>query len=265
MKKIELSDYRRFALEFIIIVAGVLVALAVDDWRQARSNLATEQYILEGLLADLQRDRDDIESSIRVASARAAGADKLLVEIGNAAAGRVQLTTWAGSLTGLLVPAHLDEHQAFENARQQFPSDSLSVTSALRMLTAVPSMQRINVSAVAFNEASATGTLDILRDVTLRGDLAQYYFSASRFGGTTDQRVDENWLHLRNALASRGLPPDGATSDEEILGTLRADDALVAEIINAREFAVSQIILNTSVFDDANSLAMSVEEALRRD
>ena len=260
----ELGRYHRFVLEFLLIVAGVLVALAVDDWRQSSANIATERYILEGILADLERDRDDIESSLVVAGARAAGADKLLAEIGNAAAGRLQLTPWAGPLTGTLVPQQLDEHEVFANVQRQYPSDSLSPTLALRMLAATSSMQRINVSAATFTEASASGELDLLRDVELRADLAQYYFNAFRFEGTTDQRVDDNWLHLRDALASRGLAADGANSDEEILRILRSDNVLVAEIVNAREFAVNQIVLNTSVLEGANDLATFVEEALQR-
>ena len=259
MKKIELSRYHRFVLEFLLIVAGVLAALAVDDWRQSRVDVATERYILEGILADLDRDRQDIGSSISVASARAAGADKLLADVGNAAAGKVRLTPWAGAPS----PNELNAHQALERARAQYPPDSISTTSAFRMLTAVASMQRINVSAAAYTEASASGEVDRILDVRLREALAQYYFTAERFGNTTDQRVDNNWLHLRNAFASGGLPSDGVTSGEDILRILRDDDALIAEIINAREFAVSQIMLNTNVLVLAENLAAFVEQALQ--
>ncbi len=67
MNKIELGRYHRFVLEFMLIVAGVLAALAVDDWRQSRTDVATERYILVGILADLNRDRQDIASSISAA------------------------------------------------------------------------------------------------------------------------------------------------------------------------------------------------------
>lgn len=262
MAKLDLSDYRRFALEFALIVFGVLVALAVDDWRQARADRATEQYILQGILADLETDRGDIESSIRAANARAAGADKLLVEIGHAAAGNVQSPTWGTPLTGVLVRDTLDEAQALQLARQLFPLDSLSPSTALRMLLTTGSMQRINVSAATFTEASATGGLDLLRDVDLRGELAQYYYSASRFSGTTDERADDHWRHLRNVLASRGLAADGGSPDADIIQTVRRDSALVAELLNARDTALQQIILNSSVLADANELAQSIEEAL---
>ncbi len=63
--------------------------------------------------------------------------------------------------------------------------------------------------------------------------------------------------------ASGGLPSDGVTSGEDILRILRDDDALIAEIINAREFAVSQIMLNTNVLVMAENLAAFVEQALQ--
>jgi hypothetical protein len=259
LKTIELGRYHRFILEFLLIVAGVLAALAVDDWRQSRVDVATERYILEGILADLDRDREDIGSSISVASARAAGADKLLADVGNAAAGKLQLTPWANDSN----PNELSAHQAFERARLQYPAASISTTSAFRMLTAVSSMQRINVSAAGYTEASASGEVDRIRDVRLREALAQYYYTAERFGNTTDQRVDNNWLHLRNAFASGGLPSGGVISDEDILRILHDDDTLIAEIINAREFAVSQIMLNTNVLVSAENLAAFVEQALQ--
>lgn len=257
MKRIELGRYHRFALEFILIVAGVLAALAVDDWRQSRADVSTERYILEGLLADLSRDREDIASSISAASARAAGADKLLADVGSTAAGTVQLTPWTVS------PSRLDQQQVFEKARTEYLSTSFSTTTALRMLTAVSSMQRVNVSSATFTEASASGEMDKVRDVELRAALAQYYYNATRFGDTTDQRVDDNWLHLRNALANVGLPSGSLTSEETILQTLSNDDELIAEIINARELAVSQIMMNTIVLELANDLAESLQQALQ--
>jgi len=243
--------------ELIIVVAGVLVALAVDDWRQSRVSVATERYILDGILTDLRRDREDIESSISAASARAAAADKLLADVGSAAAGKVQLTPWVST------PGQLDPQLAFERARVKYPRNSLSVASALRMLTAVGSMQRVDVSSATFDEASASGELETIRDTGLRAALGQYYYRAAKFGATTDQRVDNNWLHLRDVLATGGLSSGSLTSEEVILRILDSDDVLIAEVTNARELAANQIVYNTLVLESANDLTLFVERALQ--
>jgi hypothetical protein len=243
LKRLDLSDYRRFAVEFTLIVAGVLLALWLDDLRQNRADRAAERYILQGILADLEEDRGDIESSIEAASERTVGANKLLTEIGHAAAEKT-----------------LNANEALENARQLFPLDSLSLSTALQMLLAPQQMQVINIAAATFTEASAIGGLDLLDDVELRGDLAQYYYSATQV--TVDERVDDHWRHLRNVLASRGLASEGASSDEEITEIIRADSALVAEIVNAREFALQQIGINSGVLEEVMELVLSIEAVL---
>lgn len=48
----------RLAAEFVIIVAGVLVALGVDEWRQSRADAALEDQYLTRIIRDL---RDDVE------------------------------------------------------------------------------------------------------------------------------------------------------------------------------------------------------------
>jgi hypothetical protein len=46
---------RAFA-EFVVIVAGVLVALAANSWYTQRQDRTLERYYLEQLYADLRRD-----------------------------------------------------------------------------------------------------------------------------------------------------------------------------------------------------------------
>jgi hypothetical protein len=50
------SRVRFAAAEFVVIVAGVLVALGVDEWRQSRRDHALELQYAARLRADLQRD-----------------------------------------------------------------------------------------------------------------------------------------------------------------------------------------------------------------
>ena len=53
----------RWLGEFIVIVLGVLVALAVDDWRDYRSDRVLEQHLIGRLAADLRADEADLELS----------------------------------------------------------------------------------------------------------------------------------------------------------------------------------------------------------
>ena len=47
--------------EFVVIVLGVLVALGVDEWREAQKQREVREQLIAGLIADLEGDRRDYE------------------------------------------------------------------------------------------------------------------------------------------------------------------------------------------------------------
>lgn len=237
-------------------MAGVLVALAVNDWRDSRANLATERYILEGVLSDIERDRLDLERSISAAMGRFASAEALVSALSAVQAEYTHLSF--PELTEVPVQESL-----LTQIRLKHPPGSLSATAALRLLTAPRSIQRLDVSAATFTEASASGELDRIRDIDLRAALARYYYSASLVGGTTDQRVDDQWTRLQSALANRGYPSAEAITDEDILNMLRDDRALTAEIINVRNFAIDQLRQSAGISSEVDRLAGILSAALQ--
>ena len=65
-------------LEFVVIVVGVLVALAVDEWRDNVQLAKQRTHILSSLLVDLEADRYDLEHFDGVARRRWAAAQYLI-------------------------------------------------------------------------------------------------------------------------------------------------------------------------------------------
>lgn len=55
---------RRAAAEFGVIVAGVLVALAVDEWRQSLQDRAAEAQYVERLLEDVRADTAELSGAL---------------------------------------------------------------------------------------------------------------------------------------------------------------------------------------------------------
>jgi len=68
----------RIATEFIVIVAGVLAALAVDQWRQSREDLVLEKDLLRSLAQDVETDSTDYARLPERALGRATSAETLL-------------------------------------------------------------------------------------------------------------------------------------------------------------------------------------------
>ena len=256
MAKLELRKYRIFVFEFALIVAGVLAALAVDDWRQSRSDVATERFVLEGILGDLGSDIADLELVIRAANSRIAGASKLLGKDGVAAEQEIPSASWSlygggGRFVELV-----------DSADREFPRSPITTRIALEMITTTGSMHVFNLSASAFTGSLASGDLNTVRDLELRSAISKYYYEASIASGTVDERVEGHWIRLKNEIAGRGLHTMIDLSGDEILNLLKDDTAAIAEIANSREFAVFQIINSSSVLENAAALADSVRAAL---
>lgn len=58
-----LTVFSRFIAEFFVIVLGVLVALGVDEWRDAEADVQRESEYLRELVKDLERDIREYEDS----------------------------------------------------------------------------------------------------------------------------------------------------------------------------------------------------------
>jgi hypothetical protein len=73
-------DGRRLIGEFFVIVMGVLAALAVDQWTQAREDRSTEASYLARIETDLMADSAELESRKRSADGGLARLRDLFVE-----------------------------------------------------------------------------------------------------------------------------------------------------------------------------------------
>ena len=135
------DQFRRAGLlagEFIIIVVGVLVALAVDQWSQARSDRLLETRYLQRLKADLEFDTT------------------LFARFDSRA-----LSAKAGILRDLLAPDALARLRARPNL-----VDDLNYSKVVALPTNRPA---------TFEELQSTGRLSLIQDTDLRGALSYYY------------------------------------------------------------------------------------------
>ena len=63
--------------EFVVIVLGVLCALAVDEWRQEQALKDQRRHVLISLLTDLREDKEDYAHFLQFTQERATAADYL--------------------------------------------------------------------------------------------------------------------------------------------------------------------------------------------
>jgi len=132
------------AAEFVVVVLGVVVGLAVDAWREGRSDVALEVGYLERLEADLQADTAAFHFAQRQDSIRSA---------------------WVG------------RYLAVVDGVVPFPDDHLEVldhlTASLMGLFTTPRRD-------TYDELINQGDLGRIRSGTVREALAEYHAVADR-------------------------------------------------------------------------------------
>jgi hypothetical protein len=72
------SRYRQIFAELIVIVAGVLVALAIDEWRENQGNKSVEREYVHQLVSDLRSTEKLVVSALEYNASADAAASRLL-------------------------------------------------------------------------------------------------------------------------------------------------------------------------------------------
>lgn len=79
MKKKNKGWYK-LGVEFVLIIAGILIALAIDNWNKQRETRQLEVQLLQQVRQDLLRDNEAIET-VRTRRERAAASIRSVIEM----------------------------------------------------------------------------------------------------------------------------------------------------------------------------------------
>jgi hypothetical protein len=196
------GSVRYVAGQFVVIVVGVLVALAVDQWRSDRNDRAREAEYLARLTADLTADTATFSEFLSL------------------------LGTKSDVLGALLV----DSARSLSNAEPSALMDRLTASG----FVALPPNR-----AGTFRELQTTGNLGLLEDVSMRDALAQYYMGYDHISGVLAASPGSYRLYLWSAipgdLSYRRRVGDGAVDGTQLangLATLRRMPDLT-RVVNA--------------------------------
>lgn len=144
MKKSQLEWLNRAATGFVVIVTGVLVALAADGWNQSRQDRVLEKEYLGSLMSDLLEDSVGLAAQIDTTETLEGRASQVLEHI----TGNSPSDSWPEDLG---------------------PEAEWSLTSVYG-----PSAQ-LRPSSSTFEELESTGNLRLIRNRDLRRALYRYY------------------------------------------------------------------------------------------
>jgi len=181
-RKLQL-DARYAVSELLIVVAGVMIALAADGLLQERADRSVEREYLLGLAADLAADTAEISNTLRLAAERAALGHMVL--------------------------------RAMDSDTVLAPNDLATAVERVMYLR-YPAYSRSTIL-----DLMSTGNLRLLRDLQLKNELSRYYQRIDRMDQWTVEwrqvQMDLAYylpglldLRMREALISSGAPTVGS-------------------------------------------------------
>lgn len=152
-------DWPRTLGEFVIIVMGVLAALAVDEWRGEYNDRKTELDYLDRLRVDIERDIEEFSSQLSI------------------------LVNKADFLQSLL--DNTIESQFLESPRALMKA---KVVSSFRGLP--------DSVSTTFDELKSTGRLALIQDLAIRNAMSEYYSGYASLTGQLHRMPMGNYGRL---------------------------------------------------------------------
>lgn len=178
----------RAAVELLLIVAGILLALGIDGWVQAREDRASEAVYLELLVRDLDATIAEFDSYITFTRAQTA--------------------------------------QASEAYRAlQAPVESLDPEVTAALVAPLVGRQTVRLIQPTYTDLLSTGNLRLIRNRTLRDDLVRFNEAARvRFdilAKNTTVIADDLWFRFvseKGLVRARPIPwdPEGRQAFEAV-------------------------------------------------
>ena len=233
------SKLRRAAVEFLVIVTGVLTALALDGWNSARQDHEREKQYLTSLRADLETQVNRFNSWLSQFDKRAAVAEQLWQVVTTATAPTI---------------SREDLHGAFVSGGTYHPPRLYSDATYQDLIT--------------------TGNLRLIRDQELKARILNYHALRNQYLEWIEEIVTETtgtWKRVSDGLVPASLNRARDTgrgfSDYDfgpVIARFRNRPDIQSSIANTLSGFNDERFFTEVARDSAQSLIKQVDTALKR-
>jgi len=201
------QNWTAVAIDFAIVVVGVFVGLQAQQWAKAQSERSRENEYLVALAKDVREDIALIDEALRVEETRMSALDHLLRESTG-----VPLPDGFNSVRGYI---SIESFPPYPEDDPYDPGYTLFIYDSM------------NAHRAAYETIISTGGLEIIRDMTLVGEIQDYYArveQVARFEALMEDTRDRFVEAQRRA----GVSPVDRRSMDELIELLRTDTAMTA-------------------------------------
>lgn len=211
----------KVVVELVLIVVGILTALAIDGWAQDRQDRESERVYLELLRDDLTLIEDQLRSYADFESANLETAASLFATM----------------------------------ARDNDARDAAQIRSALASLSV---RRTVQVSSAAYTDLQSTGSLQIIRNRELRQQIIRFFAQAEWTERVLEKNntafIDDIYMRsLLNKGVTVGFSPSNMPS------IAAADDMLREALADASAMPLDTVLLqppDSPSWDDLRRLVV---------
>lgn len=251
-------------LDFIIVIAGILIAFQITNWNDARGERARETQILRDIANDIASDIDMYRTSIESALTRLSTIDYILEQAPNAAIGKPMATLGQPSL-GQTLPDYIEEaaHSGSHIEDFEFEIHKPRVKQSLWSSAIIFGNFQRNTNAL--NALINSGDLSILSDKSIVEKLQEYQHIASAI----EKSQDVTFRPARDAAIAIGhkfgLSAFGTVDEAAFIELVRTNPELAASIQSQKGWATGHYLMLAAADQVAQALLLSIRTSLGED
>ena len=234
---------RNFAAEFVVIVLGVLAALAVESWSEDREDRVLEELYLSRLQVDLRNDLEQIGRARWASFAQARATTTLLFSLDDPLASEVPTFTESAESIDFTVPA----------------TKVISDTTMGELVWMAKRFRALVPSQSTYQEMLATGRFQVINDDLLRASVIEYY-SLATDGGDFAEWVAEPTESLDAVLQPTGFTAFDFQYLDDPLPMLREVEGLPFVLRDIRRRSLRQVWFLEQVDEKATELTNKIDE-----
>lgn len=235
--------YRRWAGEFVVIVLGILAALAVDSWSEERNNRILEQEYLARIKEDLEWDLAEIEEAIQASILQGRSATTLLYELNDPLADHVpRFSSDRLAAIDFAVPAH-----------EEFD------VRIKRLVWLAARTRSFDPRRGSYDELLATGRIIVVDDSELRASIIDHYSLTEDMTGLAEWVQEPATKYDEFLGQSTGFNAYDFNAIDEPMPLLRDLEGLPPLLRDVRRISLRQAAVLESIEESSRNLLATID------
>ncbi|WP_421791319.1 hypothetical protein [Hyphobacterium sp.] len=209
------QDWITVLIEFVLVIAGVLIALQVNNWNETRAAQARLDRYVDELQLDLAAEREEMMRVQQIAIERHAALSYILGEA----------IDWA-------MP---DVIERFGEDLQIDPIPEFEVELGQAIFNEVLTLETFDGQRHTFDALTNTGEFQLFNRRPIARDLRAHYADISSFQDFESNYLLPRYLGLYEQLHEHGIARFDEVDPDALIGVVLEDPVLASRL---REFAI---------------------------